>query len=259
MGLLSFLKRKSGDAPVPRPAAATDSVDSVQQARTRARQRLIGSVVLVAAGVVGFPLLFETQPRPLPGDTPIEVARKDGAAPVVTSRAPAVPRATVSPPPTVISEGPADAGREVAPVASAPTASAVAAPAVAKPPEPKPEARPEPRPEPKPTAKPEVRGTSESARAQALLEAKPTAAASKPSVGEGRYVVQVGAFAEVTAAREARQKVEKLGMKTYTQVVETSSGKRIRVRVGPFATREEADKASARIKSAGLGSAVYTL
>ena len=38
-----------------------------------------------------------------------------------------------------------------------------------------------------------------------------------------------------------------------------SSGKRIRVRVGPFATRDEAEKASTKIKSAGLGSAVYTL
>ena len=72
-------------------------------------------------------------------------------------------------------------------------------------------------------------------------------------------MVQVGAFAEVTAAREARQKVEKLGLKTYTQVVETSNGKRIRVRVGPFGSRGEADKAADKIKSAGLSSAVYTL
>ena len=38
----------------------------------------------------------------------------------------------------------------------------------------------------------------------------------------GRFVVQVGAFADAATAREARQKVEKLGLKTYTQVVETS-------------------------------------
>ena len=61
------------------------------------------------------------------------------------------------------------------------------------------------------------------------------------------------------AAREARQKVEKLGLKTYTQVVETSNGKRIRVRVGPFASRGDADKAADKIKAAGLPSAVYTL
>ena len=61
--------------------------------------------------------------------------------------------------------------------------------------------------------------------------------------------MQVGAFADADAARDARAKVEKLGLKTYTQVVETDAGKRIRVRVGPFATRDEADKAAGSIKA----------
>jgi DedD protein len=89
-----------------------------------------------------------------------------------------------------------------------------------------------------------------------LLEGRnaPTAA-----VASGRYVVQVGAFAETAAAREARQKVERLGLKTYTQVVETSAGNRIRVRVGPFASREEADRAAGKLKSSGLPSSVLTL
>ena len=71
--------------------------------------------------------------------------------------------------------------------------------------------------------------------------------------------MQIGAFAEVTAAREARLKVEAMGLKTYTQVIESSSGRRIRVRVGPFATKAEADKAAARIKSGGMPSAVLLL
>lgn len=258
MGLLSFLKRKSGGLAA-RPVGVPESADSVQQARTRARQRLVGAVVLVAAGVIGFPLLFETQPRPLPGDTPIEIARKDGTAPATPpARTTPAPRATVAmPPPTVITETPAEAGREVAAASAVPVAPA---PAPAEKPEAKPEPKPvEPKPaaEPKPAPKPEAK-PAEGARAQALLEGKP--AASKPAAAaDRRFIVQVGAFAEVTAAREARQKVEKLGLKTYTQVVETSTGKRIRVRVGPFASRDEAEKASTKIKSAGLSSAVYTL
>ncbi|NLZ41298.1 MAG: SPOR domain-containing protein, partial [Comamonadaceae bacterium] len=43
----------------------------MQQARLRARRRLVGALVLLVAGVVGLPLLFDTQPRPLPVDTPI--------------------------------------------------------------------------------------------------------------------------------------------------------------------------------------------
>jgi DedD protein len=81
--------------------------------------------------------------------------------------------------------------------------------------------------------------------------------ASEP--GSVRLVVQVGAYTDADKLREARQKVEKLGMKTYTQVVEGEGAKRTRVRVGPFATREEADKAAARIKAAGLPVAVLTL
>lgn len=260
MGLLSFLKRDKSGAPS-KALPIPESADSVQQARTRARQRLIGAVVLVTAGVIGFPLLFETQPRPLPVDTPIEIARKDSAAPAVpASRTTTAPRpANPAVPPSVITESTADTGREVA-AASSPTAtSAPAATPVQPKPVPQPaESKPEPKPEPKPVApKPDAKPV-ESARAQALLEGKETAAKPVASA-EGRFVVQVGAFAEVTAAREARQKVEKLGLKTYTQVVETSNGKRIRVRVGPFGSRGEADKAADKIKSAGLSSAVYTL
>ena len=75
----------------------------------------------------------------------------------------------------------------------------------------------------------------------------------------GRFVVQVGAFADPAAARELRAKVEKLGLKTYTQVAETSAGKRIRVRLGPFATRAEAEKVQARPKDAGIAAVVLTL
>jgi len=69
----------------------------------------------------------------------------------------------------------------------------------------------------------------------------------------------VGAFADAEAARETRQKVERLGLKTYTQVAQTSAGSRIRVRVGPFATREDAEAALAKAKAAGLAAVVLTL
>ena len=71
--------------------------------------------------------------------------------------------------------------------------------------------------------------------------------------------MQVGAFADVTKAREARQKVERAGLKTYTQVVETKDGKRIRVRVGPLANRAEAEKAAARIRAVDLPASILTL
>lgn len=272
MGLKSFFQRKGQDETATPPArsrrnAATgsDPAEAVQQARIKARQRLIGAAVLLGIGIIGFPLLFETQPRPIPVDLPIEIPRKDGAPPL---QLPAPRTAQVAPKAAKpaasaqeIVETAADAGREVPPPASAPAVAAAPAPA--------PEAKPAPKPvPPKPVAEkpaaaekpPETHAAAKPAtsaddgtRAKALLEGKPAAAEG------GRFVVQVGAFSEVTAARETRLKVEKLGLKTYTQVVETDAGKRIRVRVGPFGSRDEADKAASKIKAAGLSSAVLTL
>jgi DedD protein len=249
MGLLSFFKRSAANPPA--PAAAPESVE---QARARARHRLIGAAVLVLIGVIGFPLLFETQPRPIPVDLPIEIPKRDGAPPLAVPAPKPAPEPTQAQAPAersgdVIDESAAEAGREVTaePIAPVPAPRQEAARA-----EPQPAAPPPPKPEPpKPS-------TTDAARARALLEgretAKPAAAAS-----DSRFIVQVGAYSETGSARDMRLKVEKLGLKTYTQVIDTGSGKRVRVRVGPFASREEADRAAAKLKAAGLPSAVLTL
>ncbi|MDQ6679903.1 MAG: SPOR domain-containing protein, partial [Pseudomonadota bacterium] len=80
MGLLSLFKR-TGEAPA--GTAATEPADAVKEARTRARRRLIGAVVLLVVGVIGFPLVFETRPRPIPVDIPIEIPKKDGVPALV--------------------------------------------------------------------------------------------------------------------------------------------------------------------------------
>jgi DedD protein len=69
----------------------------------------------------------------------------------------------------------------------------------------------------------------------------------------------VGAYSDATTLRDARAKVEKLGLKTYTQVIEGDAGRRTRVRVGPFATREEAEAAAAKVRRGGLPANLLTL
>jgi DedD protein len=265
-----FKQKSDSAAPLLSPA------DAVQQARTRARQRLIGAVVLLGIGIIGFPLVFETQPRPIPVDIPIEIPRKDNVPPLVAPPAPAAQpasrsggRATVVvPKDDVITESRSDAGRDVTP--AAPRAASVAAPATARVSTPVVAAAPPSAPVPTPpvraaessrlaAASPPASATkpasdAEGERARALLEGRPVAAAEVQ-----RFVVQVGAFADADAARETRQKVEKLGLKTYTQVAQTSGGSRIRVRVGPFASRDDADAALAKAKAAGLPAVVLTL
>jgi DedD protein len=69
----------------------------------------------------------------------------------------------------------------------------------------------------------------------------------------------VGAFADSALAQQVRLKLERAGLKTYTHVAETAEGKRIRVRLGPFVSRADADKAAAKAKGLGLVAAILTL
>jgi DedD protein len=74
-----------------------------------------------------------------------------------------------------------------------------------------------------------------------------------------RFVVQAGTFADAGAAKDARAKLERAGMKTYTHVAETKDGKRTRVRVGPVASLAEADKLAERIKKLDLPAQVLAI
>ena len=98
---------------------------------------------------------------------------------------------------------------------------------------------------------------ADGAKALALLEGKPVV--STPAAVEGRFIVQVGAFTDAAKARETRLKVEKTGLKTYTHVAEGKEGKLIRVRVGPFGTKAEAEKAAEKVKALDMKAAILAL
>ena len=290
MAFFKFLwpgqKEHSEPSPVRRSRMA--QAESVDDMRRRARHRLIGAAVLVVLGVIGFPLLFDTQPRPIPVDVPIEIPDRNQVAPLMVpgkssdvADGAATALATNSLPGAPLRDGALSDGEELVSIAPPPPLqpAVVATPAPAAPtlapklpepprllPEPpvvKPVAKVEPKPEPvAPAPVPAKRAVDEAARARALLEGRPSPVA-EPVVAaaakEGRFIVQVGAFAEVAKANEVRSKLERSGLKTYTQVVETKDGKRTRVRVGPFEQRGDADAAASRIKGLGLAASVLTL
>ena len=97
MGLLSIFQRNKQTL-LPRPRRArggksaarqaplanaqnpADAAEAMREVRARARTRLMGATVLLLIGVIGFPLLFETQPRPIPVDLPIEIPARNAAA-----------------------------------------------------------------------------------------------------------------------------------------------------------------------------------
>ncbi len=278
---MAFFKSRQRDDEATAPSGP---VESVEVLRKRAKHRLIGTVVLVLAGVIGFPLLVDKQPRPIAVDIPIEIPDKNkvkslalpSVAPLTVPTTPTVAsgiltvvKPTVTAPAAVPSVAPKPepkaeakpiekiAGKEPVKVAPKETPKEVAKPVVkeiAKTPEKPPEKAAE-----KPLAKPADKPSPDSAaRAQALLDGKEPPSTSTPAT-EDRLVVQVGAFADAAKAREARLKLERAGLKTYTQEVQTKDGLRIRVRVGPFGSRADADKAADKIRKLDLSAAILTL
>ena len=76
--------------------------ESVEVLRRRARHRLIGATVLVIIGVVGFPLVFDTQPRPVSVDIAVDIPDRIKTKPMVsassaTKQAPLATDAALSP------------------------------------------------------------------------------------------------------------------------------------------------------------------
>jgi DedD protein len=254
-----FASRSSATSKAPAPPP-----QSIEAVRRRARHRLIGAAVLVLLGVIGFPLLFDTEPRPLSVNIPIEIPSKNpklglAVAPVVKE---------------ALQSAPAPAKPVETSVAASESLSAREEVVAPEPPRPmqKPAEKPLSLVVEKPTEKPEaaaskapVKTTPASAdaeRARALLQGKPAPekpAPVKSAASAQRLVVQVGAFAEAAGAREVRGKLERAGLKTYTHVAETPQGQRTRVRVGPFDNRADAEKAAARVKALGLPVAILTL
>ena len=229
------------------------SGESLEALRRRARQRLIGATVLVLLAVVGFPILFDTQPRPVSVDIPIDIPDKQKTSPQTAPLAlkpVADPAAKPSGPEAVSTQASLERNEEivhpttpVAPVSVADTHAAKA------------DMTSKPASSDKPAAdKPASdKPAADHPTADKAPESKP-AETSAP-----RFVVQVGAYADDAKAREVRTRLEKAGLKTYTHVAETKDGKRTRVRLGPFASKEEADKAAARAKTMNLQVTVLTL
>jgi DedD protein len=243
---MAFFKfRKSGEE----PAAAPVPAESIEVMRQRAKHRLLGAVLLVLLGVVGFPLLFDKQPRPISVDIPIEIPDRGKVKPLVIPEpvaAPKVEEAPTAPAAPPVSE-PSKPAPKAEPASETPKAIEKIAPAMAE--------KPVEKPIDKTVAAPPK--IDDGGKAQALLDGKEPE--HKDAAAEGRFVVQVGAYADAARAHDVRLKLEHAGLKTYTQVVDTKDGRRIRVRVGPFAGKPEADKAAAKIKKLSLPATTLSL
>ena len=217
----------------PQGNTSNSPAESVDVLRRRARHRLIGASVLVVLAVIVFPLLFDTQPRPVAVDIAVDIPDRATAKPLVdtSKQKPLSAAAGLDAKEEVVPETKpkVDVKPEVAVAATAAT-SATATVAMT----------------------PQAPVTPEAAKVE------PKADTNSKDTG-ARFVVQAGTFSDEAKLREVRSKLEKAGITTYTQVIEGKDGRRVRVRVGPFNKRDDADKIANKIKQLQLQPQVLTL
>lgn len=252
--------------------------DPVLPEKKRARRRLVGAVALVLAAVVGLPMILDSEPKPVTDDIAIDIPSKDKRTQGGAVR--------TAPPVADVAKAPAGVGldkdEEVIDPANLPppvdigpsTAARSEMPQLVKPePRPRPEVKVEPKAEtprpakvePKPESKAERKSelahakpaekADEASRARAILEGRPepkAEAKAEPKKESGRFVVQVAALATQDKVDELQGKLKSAGIASFTQKVSTDSGSRTRIRVGPFASREEADRVRAKLSKIGL-------
>ena len=226
--------------------------DPAAALRVRARRRLIGAAALLLAAVIVVPMVLDPTPRPVPDSVPIDVPSEKtpfkprlplppvpdpGAMPVPQSPEPTAPDAAApkdeapaaSPAPPAAAATKADAAAKSAPKAAAAAADKVPARTEA-----------------------ETQKLAEAQRARDLLEGRTAATAAK-SGGDDKYYVQAAALRSERAASDLAAKLKKAGLPSFTERVQASDGTRWRVRAGPYATRQEAERARARLRELGTG------
>ncbi len=206
---------------------AKQMTDDEATLKRQARRRLIGALALTVAVVVVLPMVLDNEPRELNQDIDLRIPVKDKAGEFAPASAlSAIASAPVAPQSTVVAASAAVVSRPAA--QSAPQQSLVAtAKAVES--------------EPVPEAKPKEKPAQEKPKAEEK-------AAEKKAVAQSGFVVQIGAFSNASTARQWQEKLGKQGINAYTEKL----GDKTRVRIGPYATREAADKVRRKLEAQGL-------
>lgn len=263
--------RASSDADEP-------AIDPALPEKKRARRRLVGAAVVGLAAIIGLTLILDAEPRRPGTDVAVQIPSRD---------TPLTPSST----PPARTDAPADP--KAAPKVE-PKAEQKAEPK----PEPKAEARPDAaRPDPKaadvkPSSEPKPAARSEkadpkAARADTKADAKGDAKADPKNDPKGdakaraadarktdktakaertdaaaagqRFFLQIGAYGNDKSARQQVDRAREAGVRAYTERIKTKDGERVRVRVGPFSSRDAAEQARAKLKLVGMDSAVVAL
>jgi DedD protein len=199
--------------------------DEELQLKKRARRRLVGAIALVTLVVIFLPMVLESEPKPVGQDIAIRIPSQESGD-FAARHAPAVPKPAA---PVPVETAPAKQSSPVPAIAQSTPAPAVAAQKDAEAPTPD-----------KPAAGP-------------ASPAPPQKVTQKAENGShSQFVVLLGAFSNMANAKQRQAKLAALGIKFYSETVKTATGEKLRVRAGPYATRQEAEQVRDMLKGKGV-------
>lgn len=254
-----------------------DDNDAQLHLKKRARRRLVGAIFFVSVVAMVLPMVMDHEPRQvvqdveirIPGQdekpfapkfavAPVERApEKEPEKPVVMPSDKGVPAVPLAPEAKPVDQAAKPTARVLEVVKDAKDGKGSEKPADK--PLPKQEKTPEKQPA-KPVDKPVEKPKADDAkRAAAILagqSADAKAADNKPSAKGGEFLVLIGAFSNESNVKTLKDKLSEQGIKTFSEPLDTPQGKKTRVRAGPFASREAAEKALEKMRRIGISGVV---
>ncbi len=270
-----------------KPSAA---LDPALPQKKRARRRLIGAAAVCLAAAIALPILLDSEPRQVRGDIEAKIPSRDtplyerpdatalsgtirrsqgddersggvGSGAAAAAAAARVQSATAGPS-TLSAQSAASTSEVTAATGNGTPAAGANAVATTKP---GPGATVSKPADPK-VVDAQTRGAGQAdARAASTKSAEGKPAASDPiarlaanqesrTAKTSGYIVQIGAFASEKSAADQIARARKAGFTAYKESISTSQGDRIRVRIGPYFSRDEADKVRGKLRAARIES-----
>lgn len=181
----------------------------------------MGAIALVVLAVIVLPIVFDKEPRPISQDIVIQIPSQNSGR--FNSKVLPPPATDVKAQDAMQSEP--SVKTQTAAMSEAPKSAETRAAASAK--------------EPAKSAETLSNADAEAARAQAALQ------------GEA-FVIPLGAYLNQANVKSLQTKVTQAGFKSYSEIQKVAKGEQIRVRAGPFPSREEAERAREQLQSTGL-------
>ncbi len=217
------------------------------QFKKRARRRLVGAVALVLLMIVLLPMLLEDKVAQAPKeDVVISIPSQDNQLETKPESEPVKQVEPVQASPVTAPVVNTPAVEDKAPESSAPiNQSPVSQPKPVDPPAPLVESKPAPVvPEAQTTKKEEPK-------------LKPVAKVEDKAKSEAAHVfVQIGVFSDPENVKKMQAQLSDKGLKSHSELIDTSKGKKTRLRVGPYLSKKEAETALQKVKALGLAGMV---